>query len=219
MSITTIVLASIANVTVAEGTNLSDAIAKYKNGEYDINVSEDGSTIDFVATDKANRRAKRADKAVRLAGYRAIILEALEQQRPLKINPILAAVKASTGADAKADVLVRLEVSAVLRELRDEGILTSSNATKSNFHMKWTLTAKPEAFPVPVVAEPAPEVTAEPVAEGDAPAADAVPTTDETPKATKKAPKAKKAKKVEEAAASEVTEAPAAEPAAEAIAA
>jgi len=187
-------------------TTLLAILVGIKSGELTFGEGTDADgNLTILPTKRAQKRAARAEKNSRFDDIKALVQAELELRRPLKIGPILAAVKEKLGLDAKVDVKVRLETSQALRDLRTAGILQDSNSTNSNFHTEWTLTAKPEAYPVPE-----PVVVPEPVA----PAADTAPTEGAAPKApkAKKEPKAKKGTPAPSAPVVTAEEAPAAEP-------
>lgn len=167
--------------TLIGSITLLAILSGVKSGELTFSELDADGNLNILPTKRAQKRAARAEKNSRFDDIKALVQSELELRRPLKIGPILAAVKEKLGLDAKADVKVRLETSQALRDLRTAGILQDSNATNSNFHTEWTLVASPEAFPVPVAVEPPAAPEPKPAKEPKAP----------------KAPKAPKVKKGE----------------------
>jgi len=142
----------------ADGTNA--VIQAAANGEIETEIEQRGSkrVLTVSLSKRSVRKINRAKRAKEAKAVQAEVAAALEAERPQKIGTLVKA----TGRDRQA-------VLDALRAGREAGIFTSSNSTKSNFHMTWTLTASPEPFPVP---EPEPEPEADADEAPEAPAAE-----------------------------------------------
>ena len=126
------------------------------------NVAVNEAGVLTAALSKSSVRAvRRAQKAQRLHGLAKGIVASLQANRPQKIGPIVQQLAAAQGITDKDGIQkFRADVLEACRGLRDERIVIPQNATASNFHLQWTLSASPGTFPVPVVEPEAPAETA-----------------------------------------------------------
>lgn len=132
----------------------------YRTGKADVFV-EDGQVMAKLGR-RSVREQRRAEKAQRQEALCSAIVESLEAVRPQKIGPIVAALADERGiTDEKELLRFRGEVLMAFRTLRDSDnpVVSTLNGTQSNFHMQYTLTAMPDAFPVPDATQEPPEAS------------------------------------------------------------
>lgn len=138
----------VSELTGGAESSLFELFEAVKANKASVELNNDG--VLTAALSKSSVRAiRRAEKAERLDGIKSDITAALEAQRPQKIGSIVSELaKARAIVDDGEKKKFRGEVLEALRALREDGVITTNNATNSNFHATHTLTDKPEAFPV-----------------------------------------------------------------------
>lgn len=149
----------VSEITGGAESVLFELFEAVKANKVSVELNNEG--VLTAALSKSSVRAiRRAEKAERLDSIKSDITASLEAQRPQKIGPIVSELaKARNITDADEKKKFRGEVLEALRALREDGVITTANATASNFHATHTLADKPEAFPVVEEAEAAPEVS------------------------------------------------------------
>ena len=157
----------VSELTGGAESSLFELFEAVKANKASVELNNDG--VLTAALSKSSVRAiRRAEKAERLDGIKSDITAALEAQRPQKIGPIVSELAKSRAiVDDGEKKKFRGEVLEALRALRDDGVVTTNNATNSNFHATHTLTSKPEAFPVVEEAEVSEAEAASEVSEGE----------------------------------------------------
>jgi hypothetical protein len=157
----------VSELTGGAESSLFELFEAVKANKASVELNNDG--VLTAALSKSSVRAiRRAEKAERLDGIKSDITAALEAQRPQKIGPIVSELaKARAIVDDGEKKKFRGEVLEALRALREDGVVTTNNATASNFHATHTLTSKPEAFPVVEETEVSEAEAASEVSEGE----------------------------------------------------
>lgn len=140
---------SVSDLTGGTESSLFELFEAVKAGKASVALNNDG-VLTASLSKRSVRAIRRAEKAARQEEIKAEIVNQLEAQRPQKIGSIVEAITDKFSINDSDKQKFRTEVLEAFRALRsgDNPVVKAENATNSNFHVSYTLAAKPEAFPV-----------------------------------------------------------------------